>query len=133
MNIGNDVSLKKAEPSLKSLRYFYFVSGVVATIAYRITFLLNPFWAMVAWYVGTIGFSIYFGHRTVVETKRARLVKENNLVEAVKQSDVPEDKKALLLYLTETSASSKVRFNSLFIFLASVFFLVLNIVISLWK
>jgi len=125
--------VKKAEPSSSFLRTFYFVSGVVATIAYRITFLLNPFWVQVAWYIGTIGFIIYFGHRTVVETKRAKLVKEYDLVNAVSISDIAEDKKDVLLYLTKTSATSKARFNSMFILLASVFFLTLNIVLSIYR
>lgn len=133
MQSENSVRITKAEPSSKYLRYFYFVSGVVATIAYRIVLWLDPFWVQVAWYVGTIGFIIYFWHRTVVETKRARLVKEYDLVQAVKQSDIPEEKKAVLSYLTETSATSKARFNSLFICLASVFVLVVNVGLYLYR
>ena len=121
------MKIKKAESSSSSLRFFYFLSGVVATIAYRIVLWLNPFWVQVAWYVGTIGFIIYFWHRTVVETKRANLVKEFDLVSAVKESNIPEDKKEVLVYLTETSATSKARFNSLFIFLASLLVLVINV------
>ena len=124
--------IRKVEPASRFLRFFYFLSGVVATIAYRIVLWLNPFWIQVAWYVGTIGFIIYFWHRTIVETKRANLVKDHNLVEAVKKSDIPEEEKAMLVYLTQTSATSKARFNSLFILLASVFVLAVNIGIYLY-
>ncbi len=119
--------IKKIEASSKYLRFFYFVSGIIATIAYRIVLWLNPFWAQVVWYVGTIGFIVYFGHRTVIETKRAKMVKENNLIDAVSTSNIPEDKREMLLYLTKTSVTSKARFNSLFIFLASVVALIINI------
>lgn len=119
--------MKKIETSSSFLRFFYFTSGVVATIAYRIVLWLNPFWIQVAWYVGTIGFIIYFGHRMIIETKRANLVKDNQLVDVLKNSDIPEEKKEMLIYLAETSATSKARFNSLFIFAASVFVLIVNI------
>jgi|SRR5581483_3058869 len=124
---------KRVEPSPHVLRIFYFICGVVATIAYRIVLWLNPFWVQVAWYAGTIGFIIYFWHRTVVETKRAKLVRENNLVQAVAKSDIPEAQKAMVLYLTETSATSKVRYNSLFICLASVAALIINIGLYLFS
>ena len=125
--------MKKIETSSSFLRFFYFASGVVATIAYRIVLWLNPFWVQVAWYVGTIGFIIYFGHRMIIETKRANLVKDNQLVEALKNSDIPEEKKEMLIYLAETSATSKARFNSLFIFAASVFVFVVNVLIYIFK
>lgn len=127
MQLEKHALAKKVEPSSKFLRLFYFLSGVVATIAYRIVIWLDPFWIQVSWYIGTIGFIIYFGHRTIVETKRANLVKNYNLVQAVRQSDIPEDEKEVLSYLTETSVTSKARFNSLFIFLASLLVLFINI------
>ena len=124
---------EKIETSSSFLRFFYFTSGVIATIAYRIVLWLNPFWIQVAWYVGTIGFIIYFGHRMIIETKRANLVKDNQLVEALKDSDIPKERKEILIYLAETSVTSKARFNSLFIFVASVFVLVVNILIYVFK
>ena len=118
---------KKVEPSPDILRFFYFFCGVVATIAYRIVIWLDSSWIQVAWYVGTIGFIIYFGHRTIIETRRVKVIHDYHLIEAVKQADIPEDKKEALLYLLHTSATSTARFNSLFIFLASVFVLVVNL------
>src|SRR5687767_7915506 len=61
------------------LRYFFFVAGVAATIAYRITPFLTPIQVKIAWYVGTIGFILYFWHRAHIEAKRANLVKDYNL------------------------------------------------------
>lgn len=123
---------KRIEPSPAFLRFLYFLCGIVATIAYRIVIWLDSYWIQVAWYVGTIGFIIYFAHRTFIETRKANVVHDYNLLETVKNSQIPEDKKEALLYLVETTATSTARFNSLFIFLASVFVLVVNIGLTLW-
>jgi len=111
---------KDIEPSSAFWRWFFFLTGIVATIAYRITFLLDPLSVKVAWYIGTIGFALYFWHRSAVETKRAKLVKNYQLVESLEKSDIAQDQKAALLYLTKTNVSSKARFNSAFILWASV-------------
>lgn len=124
---------RKIEPSPKYLRLFFFIAGIVATIAYRIIFLLSPFWIEVAWYTGTIGFILYFGHRSIVEMKRANLVKEYNLIESLEKSGIEENKKSALLYLIKTSLTSKARLNSAFIFFASVAVLILNLIMDMYS
>ena len=132
MTIGEYPIEKKIEPSPKLFRWFFFLAGIIATIAYRIIFLLSPYWIEVAWYIGTVGFILYFGHRTIVETKRANLVKEYDLMGAVEQSDIHGDKKKALLYLIKTSLTSKARYNSFFIFILSFIVLILNLAMDLY-
>ncbi len=122
---------QKIHPGSKFLRIFFFWSGIIATIAYRITFLLDPFWVKIVWYIGTIGFILYFGHRTQIESKRAKLVKDYSLVEALEKSDIEEEKKSALSYLIKTSLTSKARFNSAFILWASIIALVVSGAIDL--
>src|SRR3989344_3258033 len=119
--------IKGIEPSSKFLRIFFFLSGIIATIAYRIIFLLNPFWINVAWYTGTVGFILYFGHRSSVEMKRAKLVKDYKLVKVLEKSDINEEGKMALLYLIKTSLTSKARFNSAFIFLLSLLVFIVSL------
>ena len=119
----------KAGPQV--VRLFFFVVGIIATIAYRITPFLTPLWVKVAWYVGTVGFILYFWHRSHIEAKRANLVKEFNLVEAVEKSDLPAPQKSAASYLITTSRTSKARFNSAFIVAVSVLALVASIIIDL--
>lgn len=123
---------KGIEPSSKFWRLFFFLSGIVATIAYRIIFLLNPLWIQIAWYTGTIGFILYFGHRWKVESKKAKLVRDYNLVKVLEKSDIEEDKKSALLYLIKTSLTSKARFNSAFIFLLSLIVFIVSAVIDIF-
>ena len=122
----------KIEPSSKYLRVFFFLCGIIATIAYRIIFLLDSFWIEVAWYTGTAGFIIYFGHRASVENKRAELVKEYGLISAIENSDVESRKKSALLYLIKTSLTSKARYNSAFIFILSALVFFMNVTMDVY-
>jgi hypothetical protein len=124
--------LKKIEPSSKFLRLFFFLSGIIATIAYRIIFLLNPFWVKIAWYIGTVGFIFYFGHRSSIEKKRANLVRDYNLVEVIEKSGINENEKSTLSYLIKTTLTSKARLNSAFIFLVSLLVFIVSATIDIY-
>ncbi len=122
---------KHIHPGSKALRYFFFLAGIVATIAYRITPFLQPAAVKVCWYVGTVGFILYFWHRSHIEAKRAKLVEAFNLVSAVDQSSLQGEQKEAVAYLVKTSLTSKARWNSIFIVIASALALVGAIVVDL--
>ena len=127
--------LKVIEPNPKPVRLFFFWVGIIATIAYRIIIVLNlysPFLVKIAWYIGTIGFVLYFGHRYSIAKKRANLVKDYNLIRALDNCDIKSDQKQALYYLVKTSLTSKSRFNSGFIFILSVLALILGIILDIW-
>jgi len=115
----------------KYLRIFFFLAGIIATIAYRIIPFLQPFWIKISWYVGTIGFILYFWHRAKIEIKRANLVKDYNLVDAVEKSDISSEEKIAVSYLVKTSLTSKAKYNSEFILVASVLALIFSIAVDL--
>jgi len=123
--------LKVIEPNPKPVRVFFFWAGIIATVAYRIIVVLNyysPFWVKVAWYVGTVGFILYFGHRFNIARKRANLVKNYKLVEEIdKVKNIDSQKKLALHYLVKTSLTSKSRWNSAVIFILSLLALFVGI------
>ena len=122
---------KAIEPSPKPVRLFFFWAGFIATIAYRVIILLNlygPSWVKFAWYVGTIGFVLYFGHRFRIARKKAKLIKEYNIVETINKADcIDPEKKQVLHYLAKTTVTSKARWNSAIIFFLSLAALLLGI------
>ncbi len=126
--------MKIIEPNPKPVRLFFFWAGIIATIAYRIIIVLNfysPLWVKVSWYIGTVGFVLYFGHRYNVARKRAELVKDYGLIEAVQQADrIDAQKKKALYYLVKTSITSKSRWNSAVIFTLSVLALITGIILD---
>ena len=112
-------------PQLNSSLYriWIFIVGVIATIAYRLVIILNyysQFWVEVSWYVGTIGFVWYFGHRFSIENRRDRLIEKLRLIEKVEadQSFNPEDKTALL-YILKSLDTSLAKWNYIAIFFFS--------------
>jgi hypothetical protein len=110
-------------------RWFFFVAGIIATLAYRIIIVLEGKWISISWYLGTVGFILYFGHRSHVQKKRAELVRDNNLVNIVHRvKGLKKSQKEALNYLVKTSLTSKARWNSLFIFWASVAALIVGII-----
>lgn len=110
-------------------RWSFFVIGMIATIAYRVIIFAGEVWANVLWYVGTIGFVLYFWHRAEVDKKRANLVRENGLIDVVSDlKKIKKEQKQALIYLVKTSLTSKSRWNSLIIFWLSLLALGVGIV-----
>jgi len=128
--------LKVIEPNPKPIRLFFFGVGIIATIAYRVIIVLNlysPLWVKIAWYIGTIGFIFYFGHRFNIARKRASLVKDYKLIETVDKADCIEPQKKLALhYLVKTSLTSKSQWNSGMIFVLSILALLIGIFMDIY-
>lgn len=104
-------------------RILIFIVGVIATIAYRIVIVLNhysQFWVEISWYIGTIGFIWYFGHRFNIENRRDNLIEKLYLVEKIQtnQSFNSEDKTALL-YILKSLGTSLAKWNYIAIFFFS--------------
>ena len=112
------------------MRNLFFWSGIVATICYRAIVILNHYSADIAlgaWYIGTIGFIIYFWHRYVVSEKRVGLIKQHDLINAVKKSNLPKEQIDANEYLLTTLLSTKEKWNYIVIFISSVIAIILGI------
>ena len=123
------------KPNPKLIRLLFFWAGIIATLSYRIIIVLNfysPLWVKISWYIGTIGFIIYFGHRYDIQKKRSGLVSDYKLIEAVEQTrHVNEKQKEALNYIVKTTLTSKSRWNSVFIFALSILALIIGIIMDI--
>ncbi|MBI4028790.1 MAG: hypothetical protein HY376_00260 [Candidatus Blackburnbacteria bacterium] len=123
--------MEKPRAHPRSLRLFFFWAGIIATFAYRIIVIVNnysKFWAQIAWYIGTIGFVIYFAHRYQISEKRARLIREHGLEEKIsKVSSLGEDDRLVMSYIFSTLKTSLEKWNYIFIFAASAVALFLGV------
>ena len=102
---------------------FFFVIGVIATIAYRAIVVLNDYsahWVEITWYIGTIGFTWYFWHRYKVENHRDELVTKFKLAEKIENNAPlnPEEKQALVKVLNGLQ-TSLAKWNYIIIFVSS--------------
>ena len=113
------------------VRSLYFWVGIIATLAYRIVIVLvhiDPIWLKVSWYIGTIGFVIYFAHRYQISELRAKLIKENMLSEKINRGDeLNADDKESINYIFKTLQSSREKWNYIFIFVCSALALLVGL------
>jgi hypothetical protein len=116
--------MQEIKTSPKVIRELFFWSGIIATVCYRAIVILNHYSqtvALAAWYVGTIGFIVYFWHRYVISEKRAELIRDHDLIRAVAQSkDLTDDQKAANEYILTALLSTKEKWNYIVIFATSV-------------
>ena len=112
------------------LRNLFFWSGVIATVCYRAIVILNHYSTKVslaAWYIGTVGFIVYFWHRYIVSEKRVELIKDYDLIQAVRNSNLSQDKIEANEYILETLKSTKEKWMYMVIFVSSVVAILLGI------
>ena len=92
----------------------------------------SPLWVKIAWYIGTIGFALYFWHRSSIQKKRAELVGKYELRDAIATASYDNnEQQQALKYIIDTTETSKSRFNSLFIFVLSVAALVVGVILDI--
>jgi len=116
------------------VKYFFFLAGLIATLAYRVVIVLNfysPLWVKISWYIGTGGFILYFGYQYSVEARERNIILDYGLAKMIRDDKKIKGKQRQALnYVINTSVNSKARWNSLFICLLSVFALIVGIVLD---
>jgi hypothetical protein len=119
------------------VRWLFFWSGIIATFAYRIIVIVNHFsktWSLILWYIGTIGFIIYFVHRYQISETRAKLIENQHLDKKIANlNDLnPEDKDAIS-YIFGTLKSTREKWNYIFIFVVSFLALILGLYLDFFQ
>lgn len=121
----------------KPIRLIYFLLGAIATIAYRVIILLsgvNEAWLNFCWYIGTIGFVIYFAHRYQISEKRAKLILDYNLQTKVSEnSNLNPQEKEVMNYIFESLKFSSERWIYIIIFATSALALLAGIYLDFIK
>ncbi len=129
--------MNKPKLHSNSVRLFFFWMGIIATFCYRAIVVVNNyshFWAQMFWYIGTIGFIIYFIHRYQISQNRAKLLKKYNLAQKIESlSELSPEEKSAVTYIFDTLQSSREKWNSIFIFAASFLALILGIYLDFIK
>ncbi|MDO8260297.1 MAG: hypothetical protein Q7T50_02220 [Candidatus Magasanikbacteria bacterium] len=110
------------QTSNKYYRNLVFWVGILATFSYRIIIVLNNYSSLLVsifWYIGTIGFIWYFAHRYRVDSKYTRIIRERKLRDKLCTHDLNKDDCEALAYILKGLDSSKVKWNSIAIFVFS--------------
>ncbi|KKU14406.1 MAG: hypothetical protein UX21_C0020G0011 [Microgenomates group bacterium GW2011_GWC2_45_8] len=118
------------------VRNLFFWSGIIATVCYRAIVVLNHYSgkiALAAWYIGTVGFILYFWHRYAVSEKRVELIKQHDLINAVKQTNLSQPQIEANEYILTTLLSTKEKWNYIVIFVTSFLALIIGIYLDFFR
>lgn len=112
------------------IRNLFFWFGIIATVCYRAIVVLNHYSksvALLAWYIGTIGFILYFWHRYLVSEKRVKLIIEHDLIASVAKTNLHKDQIEANEYILTTLLSTKEKWNYIVIFVTSILALIIGL------
>lgn len=108
----------------KYVIYIFFVLGLVSAIAFRGIIVLQhlePSWVRPVWYVGTIGYFLFFLYRYMITKKRKRAVEDYQLIEKLKTNAcLAEEDREVVLYLLSSVKFSLEDLNYALIFILSI-------------
>ena len=118
------------------IRNLFFWFGIIATICYRAIVVLNHYSksiSLLAWYVGTIGFILYFWHRYIVSEKRVKLIVEHDLIASVAKTNLSQDQIDANEYILTTLLSTKEKWNYIVIFVTSILALIIGLYLDFFS
>jgi len=114
-----------------SSSWVFFIIGMVATIAVRMVTVLvhiNPAYGQISWYIGVIGFFIFFAYKFRIERARYKLILKQKLMDKLSGEEVitQEDRRLISSILCALS-SNKDRINYLLIFISSALAIIIAV------
>ncbi len=113
------------------LSLIFFVIGLIATVAIRAVNFLHHYHAWygkLAWYIGLLGFFLFFLYKFASDSRRSAFLKKSGLAEKIQtgQQLSPDDRR-LLQEVFCSLRSRRDTINYFFIFLTSIVALLLGI------
>ena len=125
----NCENLKDCQDSASS--WFFLFAGLIATIAIRVVNIamdFSPFWAKVAWYIGVLGFLVYFLYKYRQHRVMRKFLVGSDIIQKLKKGNIlsAEESKFLSSILCALR-SRKDSTNYFFIFFTSALALLLGI------
>ena len=119
------------------LSWIFFIIGLIATFAIRVVTVLmhlGPAYGRIAWYVGVVGFFLFFIYKFKVGHARAKRIEESGLSDKIKQNKpLSCNDYALINSILCGVGSRKERINYFFIFLLSAIAVVLAVYMDFLK
>lgn len=114
--------------------YGLFTIGLIAAICYRVLVVfehVSPTWVRPLWYIGSIGFLIFFIHRYQVSRKRHNAIKKYQLIQKLKSTNKLEyEERAAVIELLTSLDKSLEKYNFMAIFVLTIIAIVVDIILS---
>jgi hypothetical protein len=103
--------------------YGFFLTGLMSSICFRILPIANQLWPgsfRPIWYVGVIGYCLFFLYRYRITLKRRRTIIGINLLAKLKAGALDSNDREAIRYILSSLTVSKEGLNYLIIFVLSI-------------
>jgi hypothetical protein len=121
----------------KYVMYSFFILGLLSAIAFRSIIIfqgIEPLWVRPVWYIGTIGYFLFFLYRYNISKKRKKAVEKFQLIEKLETNAcLTEKDREVVLYLLSSIKFSLEDINYAIIFLLSVLAVIADVILTLMK
>lgn len=121
----------------KYIIYGFFVLGLISAIAFRAIIVfqhLDPEWVRPVWYIGAVGYFLFFLYRYKISRKRKMAIDKFQLIEKVKENAcLTDEDREVVLYLLSSVKASLEDLNYAIIFLLSVIAVAADLILSAMK
>lgn len=118
----------------KYVIYGFFSLGLFSAIAFRAIIVfqhLEPNWVRPVWYMGIVGYLLFFFYRFKITKKRKKAISDFGLLEKVKNNTpLTDEDREVLLYLLSSIKVSLEDMNYALIFLLSIVAIAADIILS---
>ncbi|HHN66263.1 MAG TPA: hypothetical protein ENK09_12980 [Nitrospirae bacterium] len=112
----------------------FFILGLISAVAYRAIVVIQhiePRWVRPAWYIGTLGYLLFFLYRFSISRKRKHAIKQYQLIEKIKNNACLNDEdREVVVYLLQSLRKSMEDRNYFIIFILSIVAIVVDLIIS---
>ncbi|MFN3550657.1 MAG: hypothetical protein ACK4WJ_02455 [Endomicrobiia bacterium] len=113
----------------------FFVIGLIATISIRaigIAGLFNDIMTKILWYIGVVGFFLYFVYKYNIEKTRRNIIVENKIIDKIVENpSIDEKDKIVLTSIMCGLVSKKDAINYFVIFFTSAISLFIALIFDL--
>jgi len=111
----------------------FFILGLLSSVAFRAIILLQKFeptWVRPVWYLGVIGYMIFFLYRYRISQRRKHTIERTGIVSKLERGEMlTADDRAAALYLVNSIRKSPEDWNYLAIGALSVIAVILDLVL----
>ncbi len=111
----------------------FFVIGLISALSFRALMAIKeiqPHLFRPVWYLGIIGYILFFGFRYSITRKRKKAISDYNLIQKLER-DAPltTNDREVMIYILSSLQKSRENLNYLFIFATSAIAVLLDILI----
>ena len=111
----------------------FFIIGLLSSVAFRAIIILQrytPGWVRPVWYLGVVGYMIFFMYRYFISQRRKHTIAQSGIIEKISAGvTLNAEEREATLYLLKSVRASQEDWNYLAIFVLSIIAIALDLLL----